>query len=118
MKTYIAAKLHGLRITECNVDYHGSITLDPDWMEEAGIDPYEQVHVLNCTNGQRLVTYAIPGNRGEKEVGLNGAAALLCKVQDRILVLTYRMSEQFPGAQVLTFNDDNEIAERLRYGET
>jgi aspartate 1-decarboxylase len=115
LRTYIAAKLHGLRITECNLDYHGSITLDPDFMDAVGIDTFEQVHVLNCTNGNRLVTYTIAGKQGSKEVGVNGAAAKLCCRGDQILVLCYRSAQKFPGAKVVMFDEHNTPTDRLRY---
>ena len=67
------SKIHRATVTDANLDYEGSITIDRDLMREADILPYEQVHVVNVTNGERLVTYAIEG--GEGEICLNGAAA-------------------------------------------
>ncbi len=89
MRTLLKSKVHRARVTDANLDYEGSITLDPELMEAADILPYEQVHVLDVTNGARLVTYAIPGQRGSGEVCINGAAAHLVQAGDTVIVLTY-----------------------------
>ncbi len=89
MRTLLKSKVHRARVTDANLDYEGSITLDPLLMEAADIIPYEQVHVLDVTNGARLVTYAIPGRRGSGEVCINGAAAHLVRPGDIVIVLTY-----------------------------
>lgn len=85
----LKGKIHGARITECNIDYSGSITVDADLLEAAGILPYEKVLVGNMENGKRFTTYAIEGKRGSGIVGANGAAALLNKVGDRVLILSF-----------------------------
>src|SRR5688572_23601891 len=77
MRTMLKSKIHRATVTGADVNYEGSITLDPALMEAADILPYEQVHVVDVTNGARLVTYAIEGTRGAGEVVLNGAAARL-----------------------------------------
>ena len=74
MRTMLAGKIHRATVTEANVDYEGSITIDPDLLEAAGILPYELVQVLDITNGARLETYAIEGERGSGAVCVNGAA--------------------------------------------
>jgi aspartate 1-decarboxylase len=89
LRTLLKSKVHRARVTDANLDYEGSITLDPLLMEAADIIPYEQVHVLDVTNGARLVTYAIPGRRGSGEVCINGAAAHLVRPGDIVIVLTY-----------------------------
>ncbi len=89
MRTMLKSKIHRARITEANVNYEGSITLDKKLMEAADILPYEQVDVLNVNNGTRLTTYAIPGKEGSGEVCLNGAAARLGVKDDIILILSY-----------------------------
>lgn len=90
MRTMMRGKIHRATVTEANLNYEGSITLDPDLMEAAGILPYEQVHVLDVTNGARLETYALQGLRGEGEVCINGAAAHLVAMGDTVIILTYR----------------------------
>jgi aspartate 1-decarboxylase len=84
------AKIHRATVTEANVHYVGSITLDPKLMRAAGMLPYEQVDVLNVSNGARLTTYVIEGKKpGRGEVCLNGAAARLCRRGDMVLVVSY-----------------------------
>ncbi len=85
----LRAKLHRVRITEADVDYIGSITLDRDLIDAAGFVEGEKVHVLNVNNGNRLVTYVIPGERGSGQVCLNGPAALRASVGDIVIVLSY-----------------------------
>lgn len=90
MRAMLAGKIHRATVTEANLDYKGSITLDPDLMEAADILPYEKVHVLDVTNGARLETYAILGVRGSGQVCINGAAAHLVHEGDIVIVLTYQ----------------------------
>ena len=85
------SKLHRLRVTGADVDYEGSITLDPVLMEAADIVRWERVHVWNVTRGTRLETYAIPGARGAGECVLNGAAAHLNKPGDVVIVATFAL---------------------------
>jgi aspartate 1-decarboxylase len=86
----LKSKLHRATVTDANVEYEGSITLDPVLMEAADILPYEQVHVLDVDNGSRLETYAIEGRRGSGEVCINGAAARLVSKGDKVIILTYQ----------------------------
>lgn len=85
----LKGKLHRLRVTEADLYYEGSITLDPELMEAAKILPYENVQVVNLNNGARLETYTIPGQPGEREVCLNGPAARLCAPGDEVIVIAY-----------------------------
>lgn len=106
------SKLHQLRVTEANLHYEGSITLDSELLEEAGILPYEKVQVLNITNGSRLETYTIPGEAGSRVCCLNGAAARLTQVGDRIIVIAYaemtpeEAEEHKPRIVVVDENND------------
>ena len=86
----MAGKIHRATVTEANLDYEGSITIDPDLLDAAGILPYEQVHVLDVTNGARLETYAILGERGSGEVCVNGAAAHLINAGDLVIIVAYQ----------------------------
>ena len=90
MRTMLKSKIHRATCTGADVDYEGSITLDPVLMEAADILPHEQVHVVDCNNGARLVTYVIEGTRGEGEVILNGAAARLVNTGDIVIVISYK----------------------------
>ena len=85
----LKSKIHRLRVTEADLNYVGSITLDPELLEAADILEYEQVHVLDVNNGNRLTTYALAGVRGSGECCVNGAAARLVQPSDVVLVLTY-----------------------------
>jgi aspartate 1-decarboxylase len=88
-RTFMRAKIHRAIVTDANVDYIGSITLDPRLMKAAGLLPLEQVDVLNVSNGSRLTTYCLEGRAGSGEVCINGAAALLCGKGDIVLVVAY-----------------------------
>ena len=85
----LKSKIHRARVTQLNIDYEGSITIDKKLMEEADILPYEQVQVLNINNGARFTTYAIEGERENGEICINGAAARLVTKGDVIIILSY-----------------------------
>jgi aspartate 1-decarboxylase len=101
IRRFFSAKLRDVKITGTYVDYEGSITLDEDYLEQTGILPYEEVHVLNIESGTRFITYAIKGKRGSGAVELNGPAAHLGTVGDRVMILTYAYltKEEIPGHQ-------------------
>ena len=82
-------KIHRARLTRCDVDYEGSLEIDVEYLEQAGILPYEKILVVNATNGQRLETYAIPGERGKGVFCLNGAAAHRGKPGDIVTIMTF-----------------------------
>jgi aspartate 1-decarboxylase len=87
------SKLHQMKVTEANLMYEGSITIDEDLLDMANILPYEKVSVVNITNGSRLETYTIPGERGSRICCMNGAAARLTQVNDRIIVISFAQME-------------------------
>ncbi len=89
-RTMLKSKIHRATVTGANVNYEGSISIDPILMEAADILPYEQVHVLDVNNGNRLVTYAIEGRCGSGEAVINGAAARLVNEGDIAIIITYR----------------------------
>ena len=89
VRTVCKSKLHRATVTEANVQYAGSITLDADLMKAAGLVPYEQVHVVDIDNGSRLVTYCIEGAAGSGTVCVNGAAARLIAAGDKVIVIAY-----------------------------
>ncbi len=88
-KRFLHSKIHRAVITEANINYTGSITIPEDLMEAAGITVYEQVQVANINNGQRFETYVIKGPKGSKNICLNGAAARLAQIGDRVIIMTY-----------------------------
>tara|TARA_A100001011_G_scaffold348592_1_gene386533 strand:+ start:1432 stop:1752 length:321 start_codon:yes stop_codon:yes gene_type:complete len=83
------SKIHRARVTQCDMHYEGSITIDRDWLDEVGILPYEQVDVLNINTGARFTTYAIEAPRGSKTIGINGAAARLVQPDDLVIIISY-----------------------------
>lgn len=92
--TVFKSKLHRVRVTEADLNYEGSVTIDSDLMDAAQILPWEQVNVLNVNNGERFDTYAIRGPRGSGVVCLNGPAARLAHVGDLVIILTYAQMER------------------------
>ncbi len=89
MRIMLKGKIHRARVTDANINYEGSITIDKGLMREADILPYEQVQVLNINNGARFSTYAIEGEEGAGDICLNGAAARLAVKGDLVIILTY-----------------------------
>jgi len=88
------SKIHRATVTEANLNYEGSVTIDSDLMDAADILPHEQVQVLNVNNGERFDTYAIRGPRGSGIICLNGPAARLAHVGDKVLIITYVSMER------------------------
>lgn len=89
--TILKSKIHRVVVTEANLEYIGSITIDEDWMDAAGILSGEKVSVVDNTNGARLETYAIPGKRGSHCICMNGAAAHLMHPGDIVIIMAYAM---------------------------
>ena len=85
----LKSKIHRATVTEANLEYEGSITIDSNLLKLADILPYERVEIYNCTNGARLATYAIEGEPGSGEICVNGAAAHLVKPLDVIIIATF-----------------------------
>lgn len=87
--TMMKGKIHRATVTETDLHYEGSIGIDRAWMDEAGLLPNEQVHVVNVNNGERLVTYVIEKPAGSKTISLNGAAARKAEVGDVVIIIAY-----------------------------
>jgi aspartate 1-decarboxylase len=115
-KTFLHSKIHRAAVKEANLNYTGSISIPEDLMEEAGIGEFELVQVVNINNGVRFETYVIKGERGSKNICLNGAAARLAVVGDRIIIMSYCELEpqEIPGHKpvILVMNEDNDIINR------
>ena len=110
----LKSKLHRAKVTDTKMDYEGSIEIDETLMERVGILPYEQVHVYNINTGDRFITYAIIGKRGSGEISLNGAAARLAQINDRIIIAAYGIIDpdsEPHAASVVLLNTDNEVVE-------
>lgn len=112
----IRSKIHNAIVTEADVDYEGSIGIDIDILEMSDIVPYEMVHVWNVTNGNRLMTYAIPEQSGSKSIKTNGCAALHCRVGDRIIIASVarvkveNVSQNYRPT-VLILKENNDVKE-------
>ena len=100
MRTMLRGKIHRATVTQADLDYEGSVTIDETLMEAAGIVEWEQVHILDITNGERLVTYAIAGPAGSGVICINGAAAHLVSPNDLVIIVAY---EGVPNEAVPTW---------------
>ncbi|HSH24170.1 MAG TPA: aspartate 1-decarboxylase [Massilibacterium sp.] len=116
-KTMMNAKLHRATVTEANLQYVGSITIDEELMDAVGIFENEKVQVVNNNNGARLETYVIRGTRGSGIVCLNGAAARLVQPGDEVIIISYVQMDAKEAKQhqptVALLNEKNEIIEML-----
>jgi aspartate 1-decarboxylase len=88
-RTMLKSKIHRATVSDCDLHYVGSITIDPDLLEAADMMEHEQVHVVDVDNGERFVTYTIAGERGSGDMKVNGAAARLVHRGDTIIVISY-----------------------------
>jgi aspartate 1-decarboxylase len=115
LREMFQAKLHHGSVTECRFGYQGSLTVDIDLLERAGMLVNQKVQVLNLNNGYRLETYLIPGERGKRELIINGAAARHALPGDRLIVITYALMDDREVAahkpKVLVLNERNEVIE-------
>jgi aspartate 1-decarboxylase len=113
----LKGKIHHARVTDANLNYEGSITIDAALMEAADILPYELVHVLDINNGARLETYAIAGERGSGVVCINGAAARLVSKGDELIILSYRTlpEEEARGInpQLVYVDSENRVMQQV-----
>jgi len=92
-RVMLKAKIHKATVTETNIDYEGSLTLDENLMRAADLIPYEQVHVYNISNGERFITYLIRGKKDSGIVAVNGAAAHKVKSGDKLIIASYTLME-------------------------
>lgn len=115
----VRAKLHGLWVTDAELHYHGSITLDPDLCQRAGIYPLEFVEIWNKASGARISTYVIYGEPGSRCCILNGAAARTCQAGDEVIIAasSYVQPQDLYTLEpkVLTFHRDNSVSSELTY---
>ena len=117
MRIMLKSKIHRARVTDANINYEGSITIDKELMKAADILPYEQVQVLNINNGARFTTYAIEGEAGRGDICLNGAAARLATPGDLVIILTYcEVAEEAAGGhhpRIVHVNARNEMVKEI-----
>ncbi|WP_457574728.1 aspartate 1-decarboxylase [Desulfolithobacter sp.] len=116
-RTLLKAKIHRATITEADLEYEGSLTIDRELMDAAGIVPFERVKVYNINNGERFDTYAIEGAPGSGVIGLNGAAARKGLVGDLIIIVTYAQvdEQELDGFRpvILLLDEQNKIKKKL-----
>jgi len=116
-RTMMNAKIHRARVTEANLNYVGSITIDENILDAVGMVPNEKVQIVNNNNGARFETYIIPGRRGSGVVCLNGAAARLVHEGDVVIIISYALvSEEkihHHKPKVAIMDENNEIVEML-----
>lgn len=118
-RTMMNAKIHRARVTEANLNYVGSITIDENIMDAVGILANEKVAIVNNNNGARLETYVIAGERGSGVICLNGAAARLVQPDDIVIIISYVMvtEEELRDhkPKVAIMNENNEIVELISH---
>ncbi len=116
MRWVLRSKIHQARVTDGNVDYIGSITVDSDLLDRTGIWPNDQVQVVSNTSGANFITYVIPAPAGSGEICMNGAAALYCQPGEEIIIMGYELTDRPLTAQVILVDDRNRFVRYLKGG--
>ena len=111
----LRSKIHRATVTERRLDYEGSITIDVDLLEKSGIWVGEKVLIADVNNGKRLETYTLPGERGSGIIALNGAAAHLCNLGDKIIIMGFKLTDEPIHAKVVLVDDENKVKRELTY---
>ena len=111
--TMMKGKLHRATVTQCDLHYEGSVSIDQDLLEAANIIPHERVDIWNVTNGARISTYAIEAPRGSHAIGVNGAEARFFQVGDRVIIAAFAQMEEQAARQhapsVVMLDERNEV---------
>ncbi len=114
-RSMFKSKIHRATVTEANIDYEGSCTIDQDLMDAADMLPYEQLEIWDVDNGARLSTYILPGPRGSGTICINGAAARLVRPGDKVILATFAEMEEAEARKhqpkVVLVDDKNRIRE-------
>ncbi len=118
MRWFLRSKLHKATVTEADLHYVGSITIDADLIDQSGLHVGEKVLVVSNTTGSRLETYVIPGERGSGGIGINGAAAHLIGVGEEIIVMGFELSDTPVEAVILLLDSHNRVVRSLSGPET
>jgi aspartate 1-decarboxylase len=111
MRWVLRSKIHNAVVTEANVDYIGSITIDEDLIDKTGLWVGEKVLVVSNTTGARLETYVIPGKRGSGTIGMNGAAAHVIKTGEQIIVMGFELTDKPMNPTVILVDARNRFAQ-------
>lgn len=116
-RTMMKAKIHRARVTDADLNYMGSVTIDEDILDQVDILPHEKVQIVNNNNGARLETYVIPGERGSGVICLNGAAARLVQKDDIVIIIAYALVAnddlESLRPKVAIMNKNNEVSELI-----
>ena len=115
MRWMLRSKIHRATVTETRLDYEGSITIDSDLIDAVGIWPGEKVLVADVNNGSRLETYVIAGEKGSGIIALNGAAAHLCSLGDKVIIMAFELTDEPIRSRVVRVDGDNRIRRELVY---
>ncbi len=115
MRSMLRSKIHRATVTERRLDYEGSITIDIDLLERSGLWVGEKVLIADVNNGNRFETYTLPGERGSGIISLNGAAAHLCELGDKIIIMGFEITDEPVNAKVLLVDDNNKVKRELTY---
>ncbi|MEM9740010.1 MAG: aspartate 1-decarboxylase [Pseudomonadota bacterium] len=113
----LKAKLHSARVTQCDLHYEGSVSIDQDLLDASGILPHERVDIWNVTNGSRISTYALEAPRGSKTIGVNGAAARHFAEGDTVIIAAFAQVEEERARQhapTVVLLDENNTIKRPR----
>lgn len=113
MRTYLRSKIHKATVTAADLNYIGSITIDRDLMDKADIAPYEKVLIVDNTNGARIETYVIEGERGTGTMQINGGAAHLVRTGDEIIVMTFETADAAPKPRQILVDKKNRFVRDL-----
>ena len=113
MRSLLRAKIHRATVTEANIDYVGSITVDGALMEEVDIWPGERVLVSDLENGNRFETYVVEGEHGSGIIGVNGAAARLVKVGDKVIIMAFELTDEPIDPRIILVDDYNRFLKDL-----
>lgn len=109
LRRFLTSKIHLATVTSKDVNYEGSLGLDQNIIDAAGLQPYEMVYVFNVNNGNRFETYLIPYPRGSYECQLNGAAARLGEIKDRLIILAFGLAEEPVSPRIVLLDENNRI---------
>lgn len=113
MREFLRSKIHKATVTDANVEYIGSITIDQDLLDKADMQPGEKVLVVSNTSGARLETYILKGERGSGEICVNGAAAHLIKKGEEVIIITFESVDAPPKQTCILVDKDNNFVEYL-----
>ncbi|MCL2148454.1 MAG: aspartate 1-decarboxylase [Methanomassiliicoccaceae archaeon] len=115
MRWMLRSKIHRATVTDTRLDYEGSITIDGDLLERAGIWVGEKVTIANVSNGARFETYVFKGDAGSGTVAVNGAAARLCEKGDKIIIMGYELTSEPIGSKAILVDGGNRVVKEVVY---